>query len=65
MVLALVLVLIGGVVTIGNAAGDVINACVNKSSGELKIVDAGSTCPNNWVGLQWNSQGASGASSTI
>ena len=61
IVLTIVVVLIGGIAGIASAAGDVINACVNKSSGELKIVDAGTTCPNNWVALQWNAQGVSGA----
>ena len=61
MVVTLVFVLIGGMAAIGSAAGDVITACVNKSSGEIKIVDAGTTCANNWVALQWNAQGVGGA----
>lgn len=63
MVIALVAALIG-TTTIGiasAAATGVIDACVNNNSGELKIVVAGATCPNNWTGLHWNAQGLTGA----
>src|ERR1041385_4450425 len=63
MVLVLVMALMG-LTTIGvgsAAATGVISACVNDSSGEIKIVAASATCPNNWTLLQWNAQGATGS----
>ena len=63
MVVALVAALIA-TTSIGlasAAATGVIDACVNSSSGELKIVGAGETCKNNWIKLQWNAQGLPGA----
>jgi hypothetical protein len=37
-----------------------IDACVNNSSGTIKIVDAATTCKNNDVKLVWNTQGPQG-----
>ena len=42
----------------GNTA--LIHACVNNTSGELKIVGANSNCPNNYRPLDWNIQGPAG-----
>jgi hypothetical protein len=38
----------------------VITACVNKSSGAIQIVSAGSRCAGNQVKLDWNRQGPKG-----
>jgi hypothetical protein len=62
MVVTLVVALVG-TTTIGFAAATtagVINACVNNSSGTLKIVSATDTCPTNWTALSWNQQGPEG-----
>jgi hypothetical protein len=42
------------------ASAQVIHACVNNSSGDMKIVPAGATCPRNSSPLSWNVQGAQG-----
>jgi len=42
------------------AQGEVLTACVNKSSGEIKMVVGGHGCKNGWVPLEWNQQGAPG-----
>jgi hypothetical protein len=39
---------------------DLIHACVNKSSGEVKIVGPSDTCKKNWVPLRWNMRGVRG-----
>ena len=39
----------------------VIYACVNNSSGALKIVRASEACAANWTAIQWNSEGPRGA----
>ena len=36
-----------------HAQSGAIYACVNNSSGEVKIVAPGSTCRNNWTLLTW------------
>jgi hypothetical protein len=64
MTITLVAALVG-TTTIGFAAATsigVIYACVNNSSGTVKIVGAADTCPTNWTALSWNQQGATGAS---
>src|SRR5258708_38750476 len=56
-------VAIVGTTTIGFAAATtagVIYACVNNSSGTLKIVGAGETCPANWPALSWSAEGSAG-----
>ena len=47
----------------GNAA--LIHACVNNTSGELKIVGANAACPNNYRALDWNIQGSAGQQGPI
>ena len=42
------------------ATSGTINACVNNSSGELKIVGATATCGTNETLLTWNQQGPQG-----
>ena len=45
----------------GRAEGDTISACVNRSSGEIKIVGAGATCHgHNYDLLEWNVAGVPG-----
>ena len=63
MTLTLVAALVG-TTSIGFAAATtagVIYACVNNSSGTIKIVAAGETCPTNWTALSWSDQGSAGA----
>jgi Collagen triple helix repeat (20 copies) len=47
----------------GNTA--LIHACVNNTSGELKIVGANANCPNNYRPLDWNIQGLAGQQGPI
>ncbi len=63
MVAILVAALVGttAIGVVGAATAGVIYACVNNSSGALKIVRAGETCPANWTLIQWNDQGPAGA----
>jgi hypothetical protein len=44
------------------ASAQVIHACANDSSGELKVVKAGMPCPRNWAPLSWNVAGPPGPS---
>ena len=37
-----------------------VNACVNKSNGQVRIVDAASECKNNERCVSWNQKGAKG-----
>src|SRR5258706_9874951 len=63
MTMTLVIALVG-TTTIGFAAATtagVINACVNNSSGTIKIVSPSDTCPTNWTALSWADQGSAGA----
>ena len=41
--------------------GGLIYACVNNSSGTLKIVSASDNCQGNWTALSWNQSGVAGA----
>ena len=62
MVITLVAALIG-TTTIGlasAAATGVIDACVNNSSGTIKIVSATTQCSNNEIRLVWNAEGSAG-----
>ena len=62
VVLTLVVALVG-TTTIGFAAATtagVISACVNNSSGAVKIVGPTDTCPNNWSAVSWNAEGPAG-----
>jgi hypothetical protein len=42
-------------------SADVIHACFNPNSGEIKIVNGGDTCKNNEIALDWNGVGPQGA----
>src|ERR1700752_2924656 len=42
-----------------------IHACVNNTSGEIKIVGANSNCPSNYRALDWNIQGPAGQQGPI
>ena len=42
----------------GNAK--LIHACVNKSSGTVKIVGPNDTCKRNWLAVNWNIKGEKG-----
>ena len=49
-----------GITTAGFAAAvttGVIYACVNNSSGTIKIIAAGETCANNWTAISWSTEG--------
>jgi hypothetical protein len=50
----------GGALVGANAPSQEISACVNNSSGEIKIVDADATCKKNETLLEWNKQGPAG-----
>ena len=39
---------------------DLVHACVNHSSGSIKIVDADDRCKKNWTPLDWNLVGPEG-----
>jgi len=59
IVITLVAAIIGAS-TVGLAAAvtsGMIFACVNNSSGTLKIIGSNDTCPNNWTLLTWSQQG--------
>ena len=47
----------------GNTA--LIHACVNNTSGEIKIIGANANCPNNYRPLDWNIQGPAGQQGSI
>jgi hypothetical protein len=44
----------------GTTSSDVIRACVNSSSGEMKVLTAGAECAKHEVLLQWNVVGPAG-----
>jgi hypothetical protein len=55
-----------GIVALASAHGGppatgIIHACVNNSSGEIKIVAETATCNGNRSPLDWNAQGVAGA----
>lgn len=53
-----------GTSTVGLATAvttGLIYACVNNSSGTIKIVSATTTCANNEIQLAWNAEGITGA----
>jgi hypothetical protein len=47
----------------GNTA--LIHACVNNTSGEIKIIGANANCPSNYHSLDWNIQGPAGQQGPI
>lgn len=65
------LLLAGALLVVGGAAvgiayaaipsGGVINGCYQKSSGALRVIDAGTTCKKGETSLDWNVEGATGA----
>jgi hypothetical protein len=65
LLVALPLVLIAGVALAAQPGGRkpsnaMINACVKKKDGRLRIVAAAASCRRNEVPLAWNAQGAAG-----
>ena len=47
-------------VTSANAQGNTVFACVNNSSGAVKLVSAGTVCPSGSTLVSWNIVGATG-----
>ena len=43
-----------------NGDGEIIRACVNNSSGVLKIIGPDEDCKKNWSLLEWNADGSPG-----
>lgn len=62
--IALLVVFAGASPTLADGGGS-IYACVNQSSGDVKIVAAGTTCHNNWTLVEWNANRTSPARFTI
>lgn len=62
--LTVLLALIGmATIAFGAAASaGVVYACVNDSSGTVKVVGPTDACPTNWTALSWNQQGPKGDS---
>jgi hypothetical protein len=60
VVIVLAIVLVGGVTWAFASDGNTIHACVNKSSGEIKIVDSSDDCKNNEQYLEWTIVGPQG-----
>lgn len=55
------ILLLAGVSTIGaTTASILIQACVNRNNGELRIVVSSRSCRNSEVRLSWNQQGPTG-----
>ena len=46
--------------TCGSAAADVINACITKSTGQVRIVSTPAQCKSNEAPLTWNVNGPVG-----
>ena len=62
VVLNVVLISLLSVTLVSAHGGNIalIHSCVSNTSGEIKIVGANSTCPNNYRALDWNIQGPAG-----
>ena len=61
VVIGIVAFLLGSTsLSVGLAATGVIDACVNNSSGTIKIVSAATQCLNNEIRLVWNAEGVAG-----
>lgn len=58
LIAGLALALIAG--DAATAQTGVINACVQQSTGALRIVNEGDECGKNWSPLSWNEQGPAG-----
>ncbi len=58
----LLIALLIGLASMADVAAQqsVISACVNNSSGELKLVSPGTACAKNWALVQWNTIGPPG-----
>jgi hypothetical protein len=52
--------LLGALAMPQRASAQVIHACANEVSGELKVVKAGTPCQRNWTPLSWNVVGPAG-----
>lgn len=61
LLLTLLVVLLGSVTWVtANSPTETYYACVNRNSGEIKLVQAGVACQHNWDAISWNSQGPAG-----
>ena len=60
IVALLAVALAGGVMWAFASEGEVIYACVNPNSGEIKIVNSPDDCKKTWEPLSWNKQGPEG-----
>ena len=59
-VVLLLTIILGGVTWAFASGDETIYACVNPSSGEMKIVNSPDGCKNLWVPLSWNKKGPAG-----
>jgi len=64
-VLLALMVIFGTTLVIAAGGPEVYYACVNSSSGELKIVDAEDTCHKNEYKIEWNKIGPQGPQGPI
>jgi hypothetical protein len=55
----------GGVLRAQTGGSGQINACVNNSIGNVRILQSGDTCKNNETPLSWNAQGGIGGISGL
>ena len=60
VVIVLAIVLVGGVTWAFALDGNTIYACVNNSSGEIKIVGSSDDCKKNETSSSWNIVGPQG-----
>jgi hypothetical protein len=67
LTLAVILISLASATFVRAHGGDItrIHACVSNTSGEIKIVGANATCPNNYRALDWNIQGPAGQQGPI
>lgn len=63
LALAIILVTLASTTFVHAHGGDItlIHACVNNTSGEIKIVGVNVTCASNYRALDWNIQGPAGS----
>ena len=47
-------VVVGAAVTVAAGDNDLVHSCVNKNSGEIRIVRPSTSCRNNWTALDWS-----------
>jgi hypothetical protein len=60
VMVALFTIIFGGVTWAIASNGETIHACVNSSSGEIKIVSSTEECKKQWKPLSWNKEGPPG-----